>query len=213
MEVRSIFTALQRLCGKHRPGHGQSDLMFEPSPVHTPPPSPAASGGYHTSRQAARWRTAVGQVPHFLFSPFPPPPPSFARADPKPFQPQAKMQKPAIAFPIPPRVIGRAATACTRAARVPCGMHGESGARCAHFCPKPPLKPPSKPPSLPTALALALGARNFSYRLAESLLCFGTVCDAGALVHRSERLPPCQRDIRAQTQLNWPLCNSQPTNN
>ena len=104
---------------------------------------------YQTSRQAARWRTAVGQVRHFLFSPFPPPPPSFARADLKPFQPQAKMQKPPIAFPIPPRVIGRAATACTRAARVPCGMHGESGARCAHFCPKPPLKPPSKPPSLP----------------------------------------------------------------
>ena len=50
-------------------------------------------------------------------------------------------------LPLPPRVIGRAATACTRAARVPCGMHGESGARCAHFCPKPPLKSPSKPPS------------------------------------------------------------------
>jgi len=86
-------------------------------------------------------------VRHFLFSPFPLPPQALPGLIPS-VSTRAKMRKPSIAFPLPPRVIGRAATACTRVARVPCGMHGESGARCAHFCPKPPLKPSSKPPSL-----------------------------------------------------------------
>lgn len=88
-------------------------------------------------------------VQHFLFSPFPLPPQALPGLIPSCFNPGEDAENPLLPSPSHQRVIGRAATACTRVARVPCGMHGESGARRAHFCPKPPLKPSSKPPSLP----------------------------------------------------------------
>ena len=43
-------------------------------PPCTHPPIPSSLQRYQTSRQAARWRTVVGQARRFLFSPFPPPP-------------------------------------------------------------------------------------------------------------------------------------------